>query len=41
MNPMAWGVLTISDLSDHNGVFTIVSESTDKKLIQNKITKAY
>ena len=31
MNPTTSGVLTISDLSDHNGIFIIISEGTDKK----------
>ena len=31
MNPRASGVLATSDLSDHNGIFTIISEGTDKK----------
>ena len=31
MNPTASGVLTNSDLSDHYGIFTIISEGIDKK----------
>ena len=31
MNPTASGVLTTSDLSDHYGIFTIISEGIDKK----------
>ena len=31
MNPTASGVLTTSDLSDHYGLFTIISEGIDKK----------
>ena len=38
MNPTALEVLTTSDLSDHYGIFTIISEGTDKKLFQNKTT---
>ena len=33
MNPTASRVLTTSDLSDHYGIFTIISENIDKKLI--------
>ena len=36
MNPTASGVRTTSDLSDHNGIFTIISD--DKKPLQNKTT---
>ena len=38
MNPTALGVLTTSDLSDHYGIFTIISDGTDKKKRQNKTT---
>ena len=39
MNPTASGVLTTSDLSDHYGIFTIISEGTDKKkTLQNNTT---
>ena len=38
MNPTASGVLTTSDLSDHYGIFIIISEDTDKKTLQNKTT---
>ena len=31
MNPTASGVLITSDLSDHYGIFTIISKGTDKK----------
>ena len=31
MNPTVSGVLTTSDLSDHYGIFTIISEGIDKK----------
>ena len=38
MNSTASGVLTTSDLSDHYGIFTIISEGIDKKPLQNKTT---
>ena len=38
MNPTASRVQTTSDLSDHYGIFTIISEDTDKKNLLNKIT---
>ena len=38
MNLTASGVLTTSGLSDHYGIFTIISEGTDKKNLQNKTT---
>ena len=38
MNPTASEVLTTSDLSDHYGIFTIISEGIDKKNLQNKTT---
>ena len=31
MNPTASRLLTTSDLSNHYGIFTIISEGTDKK----------
>ena len=31
INPTASGVLTTSDLSNHHGIFTIISEGIDKK----------
>ena len=38
MNSTASGVLTTSELSDHYGIFTIISEGIDKKTLQNKTT---
>ena len=37
MNPTASGVLTTSGLSDHYGIFRIISEGTDKKNLQTKL----
>ena len=41
MNPTASAVLTSSDLSDHYGIFTIISEGIDKKkpLKQNYVLR--
>ena len=42
MNPTASGVLTTSDLSDHYGIFTIISEGIEKNLFKTKLrTKRY